>query len=218
MKRKFKIRDIYNYNWLEKIMENRNKHISWFTLIEMIISVTIISIIMLSIFEIYSNIILTNKRLELQRVLQENTKNITEWLASEVRNYWIDYSYYDPSIQELDYWSWNTILAINNWKRYCLKRNPSFCDNTCYTDPKNCMIWSFWSSELSLSDDLVEINNLKFFISWKSWENTNSQDKEWKVTMIFDISIAKGKWVQKEIIEDTKMHIQTTISEMYYKK
>jgi prepilin-type N-terminal cleavage/methylation domain-containing protein len=56
-----------------------------FTLIELILAITILSIIMLSIFVIYANIIESNKKLELSRILQENARNITETIAREVR-------------------------------------------------------------------------------------------------------------------------------------
>jgi len=51
----------------------------------MIVAITILSIIMLSVFVVYSNIININKKLELSRILQENSRNITESLATEIR-------------------------------------------------------------------------------------------------------------------------------------
>lgn len=198
-------------------MINRNN--KWFTLIELIVSVTIISIMMLSIFTIYTNIITTNKKLELQRTLQENTKNIIEWLASEIRNNWIDFSKYNSSYEELNYsWSWNTILSIKNWRNYCLMKTPVWCDRTCYVNPNKCYLWSVWNANLTLSDENVEIWNLRFFISWKWTDEITTKDKQWKVTIVFDIKVAKWIWADPNLVESTKMHIQTTISEMYYKK
>ena len=40
----------------------------------------------MSVFQIYSQIITTSKRLELARGLQGNTRSITEAIASEVRS------------------------------------------------------------------------------------------------------------------------------------
>ncbi len=57
-----------------------------FTLIELIVAITILGIVLVSVFQIYSNIIVMSKRLELARGLQENTRNITETIASDVRN------------------------------------------------------------------------------------------------------------------------------------
>jgi prepilin-type N-terminal cleavage/methylation domain-containing protein len=56
-----------------------------FTLIELVVSITILSVILLSVFMIYSNIIQTNKQLEVMRVVQENVRNITEQVASDIR-------------------------------------------------------------------------------------------------------------------------------------
>lgn len=56
-----------------------------FTLIELVVSITILSVIMLSVFMIYSNLIQINKRLEALRIVQENIRNITEQIASDVR-------------------------------------------------------------------------------------------------------------------------------------
>lgn len=56
-----------------------------FTLIELVVSVTILSVIMLSVFVIYSNLIQVNKRLEDMRIVQENIRNITEKIATDVR-------------------------------------------------------------------------------------------------------------------------------------
>lgn len=56
-----------------------------FTLIELVVAITILSVIMLSVFTIYSNIIQINKRLEVMRVVQENIRNITEQMASDIR-------------------------------------------------------------------------------------------------------------------------------------
>lgn len=56
-----------------------------FTLIELIVSITILSVILLSVFEIYNNILQVNKRLEVMRVVQENVRNITEQIASDIR-------------------------------------------------------------------------------------------------------------------------------------
>lgn len=57
-----------------------------FTLIEIIVAITILSIVLISVFQIYSQIITTSKRLELARGLQGNTRTITETIASEVRS------------------------------------------------------------------------------------------------------------------------------------
>jgi prepilin-type N-terminal cleavage/methylation domain-containing protein len=65
-----------------------------FTLVEIIVAVTILAVVLVSVFEIYSQIITTSKRLELARGLQQNTRTITESIASEVRNNGIAFECY----------------------------------------------------------------------------------------------------------------------------
>lgn len=86
-----------------------------FTLIELIVSMTIFAILMASIFMIYSNIVSANKRLELTRALQENVRIMTEAMATDVREKGVDFDWYRmlPSIYRLDYsGNGNAILAI----------------------------------------------------------------------------------------------------------
>lgn len=181
-----------------------------FTLIELIIAITMLSIIMLSIFTIYFNIINANKKLELTRILQENSRNITENIAKDIREKGIDYVYhrnYDP----IDYSWWNAILAIkNSWGVYCLinKNTPNSCDNSSCTwsNLKNCYFGKRgWNA---ISDERVMINKLRFFISWNGDDITNEWN-EWKVTVIFELS---------DLSKSTKFSVETTISEKVYKK
>ncbi len=66
-----------------------------FTLIEIIIAVTILSFVMVSVFGIYSNIINLNKRLSVARSLQENARNVTEIIAKDIRDNGIAFACYD---------------------------------------------------------------------------------------------------------------------------
>jgi len=186
-----------------------------FTLIELILAITILSIIMLSIFVIYTNVIESNKKLELSRILQENARNITETIARDIREKWVDFSYYNNFTQQLDYSSWNTILAVKWEKRYCLMKWDNSCDTTCYENALNCYLWVLeWDR---VSDERVQVNNLHFYISG-SWNNSiTNMSNEAKVTLVFDLSIIPGKWIRSELANETKMKIQTTISEKIYK-
>ena len=86
-----------------------------FTLVELVVSITILSVILLSVFDIYSNILSVNKRLEVMRIVQENVRNITEQIAVDIREKGIDFSYYDgTSTEKTNNYSGsgNFILAI----------------------------------------------------------------------------------------------------------
>ncbi|NCP76635.1 prepilin-type N-terminal cleavage/methylation domain-containing protein [bacterium] len=74
-----------NKSFFCKTQTSTVKNRTAFTLIELIVSITILSVIMLAVFEIYSNILQINKRLEVMRTIQENVRNITEQIASDIR-------------------------------------------------------------------------------------------------------------------------------------
>jgi len=63
-----------------------------FTLVELVVAITILGLIMVSVFTIYINLINVNRKLEQTRILQENTRMITEKIATDVREKGIDFS------------------------------------------------------------------------------------------------------------------------------
>jgi len=192
-----------------------NSH--WFTLIEMIVSVTILAIIMLSIFVIYRNIIFINKKLELDRIIQQNSRNIIESLATEIREKGIDYEYYSNLTEKLDYsGSGNTILAIANSWEYCMQKQSNSCSRDCYKNNRWCFLWKL-NTDIQLSDEKVQVNNLRFFISDNKSIWALDGKKEWKVTIVFDLSVTPTAWINSNMIKDSNIHVQTTISTKFYK-
>lgn len=98
-----------------------------FTLIEIVVAVTILAVVMVSVFEIYLGVLTLNRRLEFSRSLQENARSMTETFAKEIRDRGIDLSFYDAGSFEktLDYSDGNAVLAIRpdalgNSSRYYL--------------------------------------------------------------------------------------------------
>ena len=98
-----------------------------FTLVEVVVAVTILAVVMVSIFEIYLGVLSLNRRLEFARSLQENARSMTEMFAKEVRERGVDLSFYDAGSQDrtLDYSAGNKVLAIRpdsmgNSSRYYL--------------------------------------------------------------------------------------------------
>lgn len=197
--------------------KNKTIQITWFTLIELMVAITIFSIIMLSVFVIYKNIIDANKKLELTRTLQENSRNIIENLATEIREKWVDYDYYKAYTEDLDNtWSGNKVLSIKNSWEYCMQKVQSSCDISCYTNPESCYLGKL-DTQIKLSDERVEIKNLKFYIGWKPNSTIDNEEKVWKVTLVFDLGIKKWTWLAQMYASWTSIHIQTTISSKIYK-
>lgn len=187
-----------------------------FTLIELLVAITILAVIMLSILAIYSDIVGINKRLEYSRIINENSRNIIETFASQIRQKWINYNSYTPLMWwNIDYEKWNNILYANPNDTYCLKKTwADICDASCYTDPYKCYLGKIWN-DIKLNDERVVIKNLKFFIYPKIWHNSAIlKDREWRVTLVFDMEIAPSKSVTES---GSTVHIQTTINETIYK-
>ncbi len=203
--------------------------VKWFTLIELIVSITILSVIFLSVFEIYGNILQVNKRLEIMRIVQENVRSITEQIATDVREKGIDFRYYDGSIAEKtnNYTgSGNQILAIRGGdKYYPMMANGVGVIVQCTTvdqqNPlKHCYVGREDSSgnRKAISDARVRIENVRFFLSGDAGEGVTNQSQEGKVTLVLSLGIENTAGVNSELAKHTHMSIQTTISEKAYKK
>lgn len=199
-----------------------------FTLIELVVSITILSVILLSVFQVYSNILMINKRLEIMRVVQENVRNITERIATDVREKWIDLSYYDNShVNRTNNYSGsgNSILAIRWGDKYYLMTDrgswPTICNEIEQKDPLiHCYIGKedITGTRKAISDERVRIENIRFFLSGNTGESLTNLGQEGKVTLILSIGIENGVGVSSDIAKGTRMSIQTTISEKAYKK
>ena len=88
------------------------------------------------------------------RVIQENIRNVTEQMASDIREKGIDFGYYDGSTQlRINNYtgSGNAVLAIRSGdKYYLMKEGPSgpiFCNET---DQSNLSIHCYIGKEDSL--------------------------------------------------------------------
>lgn len=200
-----------------------------FTLIELVVSVTILSVIMLSVFVIYSNLIQVNKRLEDMRIVQENIRNITEKIATDVREKWIDFSYYNgsSSLKTNNYTgSGNSILAIQGGNKYYPMKDglvgwPILCSEADQKDIKmQCYmgIEDIFNTRKALSDNRVSVENIRFFISGNPSTSITNLAQEGKVTIILSLRISNSAGIHSEIAKNTHMSIETTISEKIYKQ
>lgn len=208
---------------------------SGFTLIELTISVTILSIIMLSVFVVYSHIITLNKRLDANRLLQENTRNITERIANDVRNNGISFSYYDGSTTDKNRnytASGSSILAVKDpnlnyryYTYYAMKKDPitgtylQCLDSDLLNVNTHCFLGlqEWIKAPVSITDDFVRLQSLRFFISGKDKDALDSRSNEWKVTLVFSLGIDKSFAGGQELVKTESITTQTTISEKMYK-
>ena len=164
-------------------MESYRNHTA-FTLIELVVAVTILSVIMLSVFVIYTNLINVNRKLEQTRILQEQTRLITETIASDVRENGIDFL--EPHA--------NGTLVTKSGNRYALQQKAG--DNIFgQCDPNNhavaCQLVS--AVDMPVSSDSVDVRNLHFSITGTAGSESTNEDIEGKVQVVFDIGIAPKK-------------------------
>ncbi len=193
------------------------KNITWFTLIELIVSVSILSIIMISVFMIFALSSDLNNKTDISRAMQENIKNIVETIAEDVRkqgkNLKISSSNWlwqceDPQKVYLS----GTTLCVGSHSYYLAKQEANewikVTDyQTCDTETQCFLVKNTGSSVTQLSNSWVSFKNLVFYVA---------RDGVNKVTLHFEIQPSTKKWIKPELIQENRMVIQTTLSERLY--
>lgn len=184
----------------------------WFTFIEVIVAVTVFSIMMISVIFIFINSSEVSLKIDVNRALQENSKNIIETIAEDLRKNNIkecaggvvkwcrNNSVKFSTWVELWIWDNHYYLAKKVWTDYILT------DNTeCSTTNKQCFVVKNWEI---LSNSSVKITNLNFTIFSEHIP---------KVQINFLMKPMLGKWVKSNLIKNNEINIQTTLSERYLK-
>lgn len=209
-----------------------------FTLIEVLVAVTILAVVMVSVFEVYFGVLTLNRRLEFSRSLQENARSTTEMFAKEIRERGIDLAFYDngSAARTLDYENGNDVLAVRpdalgNASRYYLMQDSVTGPVSC-TDPaaKDCYlgresVGSDGSSErVRVTDARVKVESLRFHIVGTSAATVSSGTapvssgiREAKVTAVFELGVPPAKGLDPNVAKKLKIRAQTTISEKIYK-
>lgn len=98
---------------------------------------------------------------------------------------------------------------------------PILCSEIDQKDPKiHCYIGKEDSlnQRKAISDDRVRIENLHFFLSGNTGESITNLSQEWKATITLSLGIENRVWMSSEIVKNTRMLIETTISEKVYKQ
>ena len=179
-----------------------------FTLIELVVAVTILGFIMLSVFLIYSNLVTVNTKLEQTRILQENVRIVTEKIATDVRESGL-------SFQTCNGFENSTkCLQMNNGNEYYL------IDSAWSNSESGALGLKEASSSgdpVSLTSNAVIIKNLRFNVSGKSGSGVTNSDVEGKVQVVFDIGLSTRRGISKALSDSSFMTVQTTISEKIYK-
>ncbi len=191
----------------------KTNNFTWFTLIEVVVAVTVFSIMMVSVIFIFINSSEVSLKIDINRALQENSKNIVETIAEDLRkNSIADCSWgitewcksnLVKSSTWVQLWIWTNhyYLAKKVWSDYILTDN-TYCGIT----NNQCFIVKNW--EL-LSNSSVKIDSLEFSIFSEHIP---------KVQINLLIKPMTGKWVKSNLIKNNEINIQTTLSERYLKQ
>lgn len=196
---------------------------SWFTLIELIITITIASIIIVSVVDVFILSTDISMKTDINRNMQKNIKNVVEFIAEDIRKNWVgSWVAVDLSADctllpswTNNYSTWSK-LCNSSWNEYYLamqrdyttrQTNKQCLDNAINND--RCTIIVNDGLEKSpLSNSSVTFTNLVFYLS---------NDKIPKVTISFTAKPALWKWVKANLIKDTEIKFQTTITERFIK-
>lgn len=191
---------------------------TWFTLIELIVAISIFAILMISVLSIFLFSSQMSIRVELNRSMQENIKNVVEDITENIRKWWVAWL--------KDFW-W-TCTWLSGW-------NSISSDGLCLESWDEYILWSYdeindvWTrvddSEVFCSDVESECRVLKREWTWDYFPLTNSfihfqriefslsNEKLPKLTINLSVRPSFRKWIPLEMIENNILHIQTTVSE-----
>lgn len=200
---------------------------TWFTLVELIVSIMIFGIMMISVMSIFLFSSQMSSRVEINRVMQENIKNVIEDISENVRKWGIIWVYgWGTNIDECSS-SWATVsstkLCLTWWKKYVLGTydsnesdpllrwsvisNITHCQDFIEDADTVCRILKRDTSSgvyYPLTNSFVTFENISFVVT-----NTDVP----KVSIHLTARPAYNKWLAPIIVENNTMHIQTTISE-----
>ena len=187
---------------------------SAFTLVEVLVSLTIFSIVITSIIWIYitsSDIIVKS---DINRKMQENLKNVSSTIAEDIRKYgivWVSSSTIDTCDFVLwanKYKQWDK-LCTKSWNDYYLaKKDPvtwiyiRVNNLNCNSLNDKCVIYNL--SKWPLTNSFVSVKSLDFYLS---------EEKIPKLTMSIVMQPSIQKWVKIDLIKESELIFQTTISE-----
>ncbi|EKD30065.1 MAG: hypothetical protein ACD_78C00167G0001, partial [uncultured bacterium (gcode 4)] len=148
-------------------------------------------------------------------------------IATDVREKWIDFAYYDWSSTERTSaysGSGNLVLAIQWGVRYYPMKDslsgPISCNEADLANlATHCYIGREQSGErVTLTTPNVRIEDVRFFFSGTAKDVATNLSNEGKVTIMLSLGIEKKAGVSDAIVQSTHMRVQTTVSEKIYKK
>jgi len=197
---------------------NNNK---WFTLVEMLVALTIFSFLVITLFEVYNQTVRINKRLEYVSVIQEDIRKVTRKLKSDFRNYKINYPKYTSGLNYNSNWVtelylkdaswWELVYYLAKWTPWSYSPCADFENNECFILKIN----NTWD-KINITKN-TRIKDLHFYISWKNdW--TNSETAKIVISYLIWIPKKNNAIINEYIQKNSFIPVQSTISERLYLK
>ena len=207
-----------------------------FTLIEIMVTLTIFWVIMLSVMSVYIISSQTVYNSDLNKVLHENVKNIITNFNEDISKNWIKWvdSWVSSSLC-----TWENLLPntnpeseeddnenINNKEVFCTSENKYFLSEKNFSgeyvkvdDITKCdkidsscflVLEKIWDSKkYPLTNNLVTVRKSKFIV-------TNNKTK--KITLLLQLQPNIKSWFDKKIAEKNIFYLQTSFSDRAYNK
>ncbi len=220
-------------------MRFSSKSPSWFTLVELMIAMTIFGMMSVMVMTIYFSTTNTTRKLNAERQLAESAREIVERISEDVREHWFSGSAtsfdinYDPW-RSYDYsGSGSEYLNLNNGRYVYGKKNTTGimpCIDTptqqTKTDSRiHCGLYLVDYADNGLSSynlvdsftplesrKRVKVSNLKFYISGDGISTAH------KVLLSMDLTLIPMSGLSTTFVSNTSLHIQTTLSERGWRK
>lgn len=200
-------------------MKNIKIGIRAFTLIEIIITITIFGIIMISVLSIFVFSSQMSTRVEINRVMQENIKNVTQDISENIRLHGLSGVLADGWIDSCGWFLWATLV----WTKLCLHGGIEysiwrFISSTWSWERVN-NIWDCWDITVNchvikrdnpmqdyypLTNSFSHFENISFII-------TNPDIP--KLSLHMSVRPSIQKWLSSDIVMKSLTHVQTTISQ-----
>lgn len=188
-----------------------------FTLIELIVSIAILSIIMVSVFTIFQLSADLNNKTDISRSLQENMKNIVETIAEDIRKNGTlgvnsDVILSNCELPEKNTHLFGTKLCVGGNSYYIAKRvgenwNRVTDENECNEMVHCFLVKNNGFSVTQLSNSWVQFNKAWFYVADNGMK---------KITLAFELQPSYNKWIKSNLIKENKIIFQTTLSERLY--
>lgn len=192
---------------------------SAFTLIEVIVAMTIFGIIMISVLSIFLFSSQMSSRVEINRIMQENIKNITEDISENIRKKWLSWVLADGWFDSCNSWSGSSLvwtkLCLEWWIEYSIWHATGATlswqrvndISTCQDINSQCHI----IKRDTPSEDYYPLTNSFSHFEDISFVITNTDIPKLSLHMSLRASVNKG--LSSQVVTNSLTHIQTTISE-----